>query len=82
MNTVDIYVPALDREYDFQLDENTKIATIIEEIAEMIAQRERTEIIGIIGMLELAERNKQTFLNKEETLFDSDILTGSKLILV
>lgn len=40
MILVDVYVPVLDENYDFYLDEYTEIGVIIEQAAEMICQKE------------------------------------------
>ena len=36
MILVDIYIPSLDKNYDFQVDENVSIKSLILEITEMI----------------------------------------------
>lgn len=82
MITVEVYVPAMDREYDFQLDQNVRIGTIIEEIGEMIAHREHSEIIGDMEELMLCDQDGNRILDGDETLGASRIRTGSKLILV
>lgn len=82
MIMVDIYVPALDREYDFSLDQNVRIGTIIEEISEMIAHQERSEIVGSTEELVLCDRKEGRILDGNDTLGACGVLTGSKLMLV
>ncbi len=41
MILVEIHVPAMNRAYDFQLDENADIGSVIDELAELIARKEQ-----------------------------------------
>lgn len=82
MVMVDIYVPALDMEYNFNLEQNVKISTIIEEIGEMIAHKEQSEIDGDMEELLLCDKEKGRVLSVEHTLDECGIQTGSKLILI
>ncbi|CBK75874.1 hypothetical protein CIY_34180 [Butyrivibrio fibrisolvens 16/4] len=45
MILVDINVPSIDKYYDFLLNENTPIASIIDEITEMIGQKEKLSFL-------------------------------------
>jgi len=82
MIMVDVYVPAVDKEYDFSLDQNVRISTIIEEISEMIAHKEHSEVVGNIEELMLCDRKAGKILDENATLGSVQICTGSKLILV
>ncbi|MBD5450247.1 MAG: hypothetical protein HDR28_08875 [Lachnospiraceae bacterium] len=82
MIMVDVYVPAVDREYDFSLDQNVEISLIIEEISEMIAYKEHSEIVGSVEELVLCDRENGRILEGSKTLCASRIQTGSKLMLV
>lgn len=82
MIMVDIYVPAVDKDYDFQLDPNVKIATIIEEISEMIAHKEHSEIVGKTEELLLCNRGQNQILPNESTLGACGISNGSNLLLI
>ena len=44
MILVELVVPALNRSYDFQLDETAKVGTLVEEIVEMLCRRERRQL--------------------------------------
>ena len=46
MILVDIKVPGVEQTYDFSLDENAPIALVMEEIVEMIGQKEHCSIAG------------------------------------
>lgn len=82
MILVDIYVPSVDQEYDFELDETTKIAGIIEEIASMVSQKERCELKGNIEEMLLCSVRDKLILPKTRTLAECDISNGNRLILI
>lgn len=82
MIMVDIYVPAVDKEYDFTLNTNVKIRMVIEEIAEMIAHKEQSEIVGSAEDFILCDRDRNTKLPDNMTLRECKIQTGSRLLLV
>ncbi len=82
MILVDIYVPAIDREYNFSLNEGMTAKTIIEEVAEMIGQKERTALNGDHSDMLLCSRDLQEIIPLESTLEESNITTGASLLLV
>ena len=82
MIMVDVYVPAVDREYDFCLNQNVEISLIIEEISEMIAYKEHSRIVGRVEELMLCDRENGRILADNKTLYACQIQTGSKLMLV
>lgn len=82
MILVDIYVPAVGNVYDFQLDEEEKIGAIVEEIGELIGQKEHCQIVGDIGELRLCSREDKRILSKNLTLAASGIHNGNSLILL
>ena len=82
MILVDIYVPSIDKSYDFQLNENAKVETIIEEISEMVGQKERSQIVGDVAKLTLCDKKQRTVLDRKKTLLECEITTGHGLILI
>lgn len=82
MILVDIFVPGIDKNYDFQLNETIIISVVIEEIGEMISQKEQLDIMGDIDDLQLCDRRKEVLLPKNKTLAECGIMTGESLILV
>lgn len=82
MILVDIYVPSVDKTYDFHLDECAKVRTILEEIVEMIGQMERTSLSGDPEKLLLCDRLGKVPLPMEATLTDCGIRSGGNLLLV
>ncbi len=82
MILVDIYVPAVGNVYDFQLDEDERIAVIAEEIGELVGQKEHSRIVGDIGSLMLCSSDLKKILSKDMTLAEEGIQNGHSLILV
>lgn len=82
MILVDIYVPAVGNVYDFQLDEEEKIGAIVEEIGELVGQKEHCQIVGDMGELMLCSRENKQILSKNLTLAASGIQNGNSLILL
>lgn len=82
MVLVDIYVPGINRTYDFSLNEDTKIALLLEEISGMICQKEQCELQGSVREFLLVSRNNQKILNSEMTLSFYHIAQGDQLLLV
>ena len=82
MIMVDVYVPAFDKEYDFCLNQNVRVDTVIEEISEMITRKEHSGIAGNAGELILCDRQEGRILNGNHTLCACRIQTGSKLMLI
>ena len=82
MILVDVFVPSVNKVYDFQLSDTAPIYTVIEEISEMIGQKERAAIVGNIRDLVLCDRKTHRVLEKNKTLSECDIHTGHSLIFI
>jgi len=82
MILVDIYVPSVGQTYDFRLDENAQIQVMIEEIAEMIATKERTNLVGDPRDLILCDRLNKRTLPDDRSLRECGIGNGSSMLLV
>lgn len=82
MVLVDIYVPSVNNVYDFQLDEQTKIKTLIEEVVEMIEQKEQCKVAGNAEDFMLCLQKIRSILPYDKTLTECDVQTGSSLLLV
>lgn len=82
MILVDIYVPSVDKTYDFQLNEQIPVAMVIEEISEMIGQKEHATLKGNAADLTLCSYVSRAVLNREKTLEQEGIVTGNRLLLV
>ena len=82
MILVDIYVPSVDKTYDFQLNEGISIYSVVEEISEMIGQKEHSKIVGRTDELFLCHYKTQRVLDKKCSLKEEGVVTGDKLLLV
>lgn len=82
MILVDVFVPSLEKTYDFELDEQAKIRIVIEEIAEMTGQKEKLVLQGEIGELLLCDREGERVLSENVSLGECGIQNGAGLILV
>lgn len=82
MILVDVYLPSLDREYNFSLNENVSISTLKEEIVEMIGQKEQTGLVGNISGMNVFSREKAALLPENNTLAGCGIRTGAMLYLI
>lgn len=81
MILVDIYVPAIDRKYDFRLDEDTYVAGLLDEIGAMMLPGGAASQAKIDEML-LCDYEKKRILPLNRTLKQSGIGNGSRLVLL
>lgn len=82
MIMVDVYVPALEREYDFKLDEKRTVLEIKEEVCRLIAQKERCTLQGESREMILCEKQEGDIFLSAQTLEACGIKTGSRLMLL
>lgn len=82
MILVDIYVPGVNRTYDFSLDENAGISLLLEEISGMICQKEQCTLDGSVKELLLISQSRKKILSPELTLASYGIVQGDRLMLV
>ena len=82
MVLVDIYVPSVDKTYNFSLNENVGITSIISEITEMVEQKEQVSLVGDRSGLHLYDGARRSALPGENTLSECAIRSGSMLFLV
>lgn len=82
MITVEIYSNMLDNSYDFVIDEHAQIETVIDDVAQMMGQRDRKEFTGEASKLCLYSKKIGRILSMNNSLFDYGIKSGDKLYLV
>ena len=82
MIIVEISVPSIDRTYDFKLTEDVVLSIVIEEITSVICQREKCSITGEKNDFLLLRAESNSILSKSLSLYENDVKTGDKLILV
>lgn len=76
---MDIQVPALDRVYDFELDEESQVWVLAEEIAALISKWEK---LGEGGAMDLYGVRQEALLRQDETLRQQGVGDGDRLILI
>lgn len=82
MVLVDVFVPSVDKTYNFSLNESVRIESVILEIAEMIEQKERTSLLGEETELNLYKAEAASVLPKKNSLAECYVTSGTRLILV
>ncbi|MDE7261692.1 MAG: EsaB/YukD family protein [Oscillospiraceae bacterium] len=82
MILVDIYIPELDRSYDFSLQEQAPVSALVEELAEIVCQKERWEKgQDASGLLLVAPEHSIVFA-PGDTLQGRGVTSGSRLMLL
>lgn len=82
MIIVEIDVPTIQKTYDFMLDENITVYSAIEEIAELICQKEGFKSIKNSNEFRLFSCTDEKLLRCDKTLAENSVDTGNKLIFV
>ena len=77
-----VYVPSMDRDYDFNLDENSKISVLIEEISELICKKEHSVLDGKSELFVMGSIDRQTNFQPQYTLKELNVKNGERLILL
>ena len=79
---VDIEFPAINKKYDFKLDENTFILELIDQIGAMvIPMTEKNSEEKLKDML-LCEGERNRILEMDKTLKQCGVGNGSHLVLI
>ena len=82
MINVDVFIPSLDRSYNFNLDEEAKIRFLIDEIAELLCKKEHVSLSGEKEDLLLGSLDRRMYFNSKYSLREYSIKNGDTLILV
>lgn len=82
MILVDIYIPSLDKNYDFQVDGTVSVENLTMEISEMIGNETKSGKISGAEDFMLCSLDQNKVLKKYNTLTDCGIKNGSRLMLV
>lgn len=81
MILVDVYVPSLNRVYDFNLDEDSAISVLISEISELICKKEHSVLDGLEKEFIMGSIDGNMNFNPVHSLKEYGIKNGDKLIL-
>lgn len=82
MILIDVYVPSLDRIYDFQVEERATVESLILEMAEIIAGQTQTGKSPDSEKFMLCQKEERRILERGGTLIDYGIKNGARLMLV
>lgn len=83
MVLVDIYVPAIDQTFDFNLNEGALTASVLEEVGEMIAQMTQngSEKLAEVGKLVMCNMDNKMILPENMSLSQCGIHNGTRLLV-
>ena len=82
MISVTVFAVVFENEYEFRLDEDARISELLEEIGEMICQKEQCLIKGDPSSLILFKRETAQVFPHDSTLSECGVMTGDVLYLV
>lgn len=82
MIIVEIFVPSIDRTYEFKLNEDIAASVIIEEITSVICQKEQCEVKGERSDLILVLSDKHQIVSMNLSLYENGVQSGDKLMLL
>lgn len=82
MILVDVYAPAVDRSFDFKLDENAEVSDILGEVTAMIAKKTGSESQGNAEDFLLYKTGREQPLSVAMSLYENGIRDGDRLIIV
>ena len=82
MILVDVYIPAMEEVYDFQLDENASVELIIQEMVELIARWNKSGPGIHSEDFALCHMGTQKLIRRSQTLYNAGVHDGSRLILL
>lgn len=82
MIIVDVEVLSIKRKYQFSIEEQVTVETIIAELVEVICQKEQCALKGNVEQLCLCSGKKKEILNRNATLAQQGIINADSLLLV
>ncbi len=82
MILVDVYIPALEKTYDFRLDECAPLREVCMEICEQICQKEQCSMNENREEITLWNYKKRELLSGMANLRSAGITSGCKLMLI
>jgi hypothetical protein len=79
---VEVYVPALEKEYEFSLNEHVKIGAVIDEISSVVSVQEQKKWQEDTEERILCNATGKCLLPKNRSLYECKVHPGSRLILM
>ena len=81
MIVVEVEIPMMGKQYDFQIDENTPLFEVKKEMVEMICRKEQCPLQGELKKLLVLQQGGYE-LRQENSAQENGLCTGSHLVLV
>jgi hypothetical protein len=81
MIIVNVDVPMLGETLDFQIDENTPVYEVQEEMIDIICRKNSCELIGDEQRMLLWDVERRVLLRRDLTAQENRLVTGSHLVL-
>ena len=82
MIIVEIYVPSVDKNYEFKLSEDVAASVAIDEISSVICQKEQCGIKGDKSKLMLFRCENKQILSMNLSLYENGVQSGDRLMLI
>ena len=82
MVLVELVVPALGQQYDFQLDENVRVKAAVPEIVGVLSQEEHCSLGHPGDGMALYSVSRSLRLAMDATVHQNGVINGEKLILI
>lgn len=81
MIIVNVDVPMLQQNLDFQMNENVPLFEVLEEMVDIICRKNSCELIGEEQRMLIWDAERGTLLNRDRSGAENGLLSGSRLIL-
>ena len=81
MIIVDIEVPSMERKYQFNVEEQVPVETLIAELAEVIAQKEQCALQGNVAELCLCSEESRRILSYRESAMPTGFCWCNRLFV-
>ena len=78
---VDVYVPAIDEKYDFELDEEEKVDTLVREVVSLIEHKEKLNWKQKKNRF-FYDLERECLLKQEDSVIQQGVKSGDRLILI
>lgn len=79
---VDVNIPAISQTYEFDLNGEKTIYSLIEELSESICQKEHCETTGTAQQFLLLHKETKRILSADQTLMQAGVHNADTLILI
>lgn len=82
MIVVNVSVPALEKVYNFSVEEKARVGELVEELVELIIQKEGVPFGGELERMVLCSTDNKVLCDKSMCLNDYGVCGGAELVLV